>query len=94
MPCPKVQVRAQLRAWLMPRIVCGAGDVVEAREVTVEEKMGAGYYRMIAHHTLTKSARRRGGNRRKSDSQVGIHPVLPAPPSVFVRGVFVRGSLR
>ena len=33
-------------------------------------------------------------NRRKSDSQVGIHPVLPAPPSVFVRGVFVRGSLR
>ena len=35
-----------------------------------------------------------GGNRRKSESQVGIHPVLPAPPSVFVRGVFVRGSLR
>ena len=34
-----------------------------------------------------------GGNRRKSAAE-GIHPVLPSPPSVFVRGVFVRGSLR
>ena len=41
---------------------------------------------------VVDSARRRGGNRRKSESQVGIHPVLPSPPSdVFVLGLpYVR----
>ena len=38
------------------------------------------------------TARRRGGNRRKSESQVGIHPVLPSPSSdAFVLGLpYVR----
>ena len=38
------------------------------------------------------AARRRGGNRRKSESQVGIHPVLPSPSSdAFVLGLpYVR----
>jgi hypothetical protein len=54
--------------------------------------MQKGHHSKIPSGPFRATARRRGGNRRKSDSQVGIHLVLPSPPSdVFVFGLpYVR----